>query len=394
MKVNLRAVCLASVSLLALTGFGCGGGNMPPGSGANSACVTSATPEYAYMLNIGTAIGAEGDSVSMYTVNSCTGALTPTAPAVVATGSSPNQPGSEQMVVDPLGRFAYVANLISNATDQATISMYTINSGSGVLTPTTPATVPTGFFPQGITIDPLGRFLYTGNSDDNSISMFTINPSTGILTPTAPASVATGKSPIGVMIDPTGRFAYSVSQDDDTVSMYTVNQSTGVLTPMTPATVGTGESPFGLAIDPTGKFAYVANAYAPATSLSLSQYTINPVSGVLTADTPSYVAAGQDTTAVAVDPSGKFAYATNRLDGTVSMFTINSSTGTLSSNGVVAAGTEPFQIAFDPSGKFVYVANEGSAASVYEMNSDGTLAQIYADETGSGALSIAVTSVK
>ena len=45
--------------------------------------------------------------------------------------------------------------------------------------------------PQGIAIDPLGRFVYTANTDDSTVSMFTINQSTGVLTPTTPASVST-----------------------------------------------------------------------------------------------------------------------------------------------------------------------------------------------------------
>ena len=118
------------------------------------------------------------------------------------------------MVVDPLGRFAYVANLVSDASDPSTISMYTINPTTGMLTPTTPATVPTGLFPQGIAIDPLGRFVYTANSDDSSVSMFTINQTTGVLTPTTPASVSTlipgelVSKPGFLTVDPTGRFLY------------------------------------------------------------------------------------------------------------------------------------------------------------------------------------------
>jgi len=133
-----------------------------------------------------------GYAVSMYTVNSCTGAFTATAPATIGTGYTyPQNDNSEEMVVDPLGRFAYVANLVSNASSLSTISMYTIDSTTGALTTTTPATVPTGWFPQEIAIDPLGRFVYTANTDDATVSMFTINQSTGVLTPTTPASVST-----------------------------------------------------------------------------------------------------------------------------------------------------------------------------------------------------------
>jgi len=241
------------------------------------------------------------------------------------------------MVVDPAGRFAYVANLGSNAVDAGTISMFTINSSTGVLTPTTPATVPTGFLPQGIGIDPLGRFVYTANSDDNTVSMFTINQTTGVLTPTTPpavstlADVSTGteSSPDAVTVDPSGRFAYAVNQDDATVSMFTVNSATGILTPMTPSTVFTGPDPFDITVDPSGKFAYVPNNDSGGEmTYGVSQYTIDSVIGVLTQNSPPAVAAGNGPTSVAVDSSSKYAYVVNRMDNTVSMFTIDSSTGT------------------------------------------------------------------
>lgn len=199
-----------------------------------------------------------GYAVSMFTVDSCDGAFTPLSPASVGTGySSPQDMNAEEMVADPSGRFAYVANLVSNASDKATISMYTIEPSTGTLKATAPATVPTGFLPQGIAIDPSGRFVYTANSDDNTVSMFTINQTTGVLTPMSPATVAAGWSPGFVTIDPTGRHAYVSNRDDGTISMYNISQTTGVLTPMTPATVSGGPGgSFGVAIVPSGKFAY------------------------------------------------------------------------------------------------------------------------------------------
>src|SRR5260370_40996183 len=125
--------------------------------------------------------------------------------------------GAEVVFCDPAGRFSDDEYLISTATDHAPISIFTTNSATGVLTPTTPATVPTGFFPQGIGIDPSGKFVYTANSDDNTVSMFTIDSSTGILTPTTPASVAAGWSPLSVTVHPYGKFAYVANQDDGTV---------------------------------------------------------------------------------------------------------------------------------------------------------------------------------
>lgn len=362
----------------------------------SSGCIPASAPEVAYALT--------GYSVSMYTVDPCSGNFNPTHPATIAAGGSPPQNPAEQMVADPEGRFAYVANLISNASDLATISMYTIDSKTGVLSPTTPATVPTGFLPQGIAIDPAGKFVYTANSDDNTVSMFTINQTTGVLSPTTPATVPTGAgtSPGAVTVDPTGKFAYVANQDNDTISMFTINSTTGVLTATSPATVATGFSPFGVAVSPNGKFAYVPNNGSGGTNTNgVSQFTINSTTGVLTPNTPAAVAAGNAPTAVAVDPSNKFAYVVNRNDNTVSMYTINSTTGNLTlnsttanPNGTISTGTQPYRIGFDPSGLFLYVTNEQSAASIYTVNKDGTL--YHAGETGpaTGALSIAITAVK
>ncbi len=365
-------------------------------------CVPSSTPEFAYALT--------GYAVSMYTVNSCTGAFTATSPATVETGYAMPQQGAEQMVVDPLGRFAYVANLVSNATDEATISMYTIDPATGVLTPTTPATVPTGFFPQGIAIDPLGRFVYTANTDDSSVSMFTINQSTGVLTPTTPASVSTlipGQMlsiPSFLTVDPTGSFLYVTASlsNGSAVFMYTINQTTGLLTPTSPATVFTGGIPFQVLVAPSGKFAYVVNNLSGGSMTDgVWQYTLDSATGVLTENTPPAVAAGNAPTEIAVDPTSKYAYVVNRLDNTVSMYKIDQTTGNLALNstvtnptGTIATGVEPFRIDFDPTGKFVYATNEQGPASIYTVNSDGTLAAAGSTANESGALSIAITAAK
>ena len=390
------------LSFLVLLASGCGGGSSPSTPTPAASCVPSSKPEFAYALT--------GYAVSMYTVDSCTGAFRATTPASIATGYTyPQDDSAEQMVADPLGRFAYVANLVSNASDLATISIYKINSTTGVLTPTTPATVPTGFLPQGIAIDPLGRFVYTANTDDSSVSMFTIDQSTGVLSPTTPASVSTMipgellSQPGFLTVDPAGKFLYVSASDsvDATVSMFTINQTTGVLTPTSPATVLTGGIPFQVVVAPSGKFAYVVNNLSGGEMTDgVWQYTLNSVTGVLTQNTPPAVAAGNAPTAIAVDPTSRFAYVVNRNDNTVSMYTIDPSTGNLTLNstasnptGTIATLTEPFRIDFDPTGKFVYVTNEGSPASIYTVNSDGTLTNAGATGVATGALSTAITAL-
>ena len=84
-------------------------------------------------------------------------------------------------------------------------------------------------------------------------------------------------------------------------------------------------------------------------------------------DTPQ--ATGTKPASVAVNPSGKFAYAANWGSNDISVYTINATTGALTAGTAVAAGTNPSSVAVEPAGKFVYVANEiDSTISVYTIN--------------------------
>ena len=121
---------------------------------------------------------------------------------------------------------------------------------------------------------------------------------------------------------------------------------------------------------------------------------------MLTLNNPVTVGAGNAPTAIAIDPTSSFAYVVNRLDNTVSMYTIDANSGNLTlhstatnPSGTIATGEEPFRIDFDPTGKFVYVTNEGSAASIYTVNGDGTLSNTGATGVGGGSLSTAFTTL-
>jgi DNA-binding beta-propeller fold protein YncE len=176
------AIRIGSLVVLAGVASSCGGGSSMMNSGnPNPSCIPETQPKFAYVLNYSDA------TISMYTVNSCTGALTETTPATVPTGVN-NGFNAESMAIDPMGTFLYVANLGSNATAAGTISMFTINPTTGVLTATSPAMVAAGFFPQGITINSSGKFVYTANSDDNTVSMYTVDRRNGVLAATSPAN--------------------------------------------------------------------------------------------------------------------------------------------------------------------------------------------------------------
>lgn len=382
---------LILLSALTATGISCGGSGSVMNSGNPSpSCKPAAQPTFAYVLNY------QDATISMYTVNSCTGALTPTSPATVPTGVNTGI-NAESMVVDPTGKFLYVANLVSNATDAATVSMFRIDSKTGVLTPTTPTMVPTGFFPQGITINSSSKFVYTANSDDNTVSMFTVDQNSGVLTPTAPASTfipstpnSQFSSPDFVSVDPSGRHLYVTDQDNGAISSFVIDANTGLLTATSPSVILAGIDPWQVVFDTSGKFAYVPDRG----SNQVWMFTVDQSTGVLVQDSSPSVTAGNQPAYMAVEPSGRFAYVVNRVDGTVSMYRIDFTTGVLTPNtpAVVAAGNGAYPIAINSPGTFAYVANQGEATvSIYKINSSGVLIPTGTAQTGGDPVAIALT---
>jgi 6-phosphogluconolactonase len=73
---------------------------------------------------------------------------------------------------------------------------------------------------------------------------------------------------------------------------------------------------------------------------------------------------------IAVDPAGKFLYASNRGDSTIAVFRIDADKGTLTVvERVSTQGKTPRNFAIDPSGAFLFAANQDSG-SVVEFKID------------------------
>jgi len=264
--------------------------------------------------------------------------------------------------------------------------------------------------PQSIALDPAGKFAYVASFGCNGnsggyVSMYTINPTTGALSigSTAPTNDELTDS---VTVDPSGKFVYVTSSGDvwdidfGSVVAYTINSTTGALTSTAGGITGTGvngtpEFFNSVAVDPSGKFAYVAEggAFPEGTYGGLSSvamFTINSTTGALTSN--GMIATGSGPDSVAVDPAGKFAYVTNSLSNDVSMYTIDAKTGALASIGTIAAGTGPDSVAVDPAGKFAYVTNyRSNNVSMYTIDATtGALTSIGSIAAGTNPFSVAV----
>src|SRR5208282_4572201 len=107
----------------------------------------------------------------------------------------------------------------------------------------------------------------------------------------------------------------------------------------------------------------VTNAGASITSTgTVSVFTINSTTGGLAAIPDSSYTTGTNPIGVLVHPSGNYLYVANNGGDNVSEFSIDTTTGVLTelSNPTVSAGTDPVFITYDPISGFVDVGNQAS----------------------------------
>jgi probable HAF family extracellular repeat protein len=214
--------------------------------------------------------------------------------------------------------------------------------------------------PWALTAQDRNQYAYVAITDTGQLYGYRLNATNGNLAPLAGSPFPfhyDGLSSIAA--DPQGRFLYATSQyapNNANVAGLRIDRLTGKLIPLPSSPYNAGAVPSAIAVDPSGRFAYVASFG----SSSVSAFKIDQRNGALL-PVASYPA-GTDPEAVAVDPLGKFVYVANGSSNDVSGYAINQATGALTqmTGSPFPTGTSPRSLAIDPNERFVYVANEGS----------------------------------
>lgn len=330
-------------------------------------------------------VNSTDGTVSQFIFNS-NGILQPMATPTAPTGNNPFA-----IAFAPSNQFAYVVNY-----GDSTISQYSVSSG-GTLTPLNPATVSVaGYSPVAIAIDPSGQHAYVSAwGNVYAVLQFSIGAN-GILSAMTTPAVSAGSAPEGLVVHPSGKYAYVTNLNSNTVSQYSIDVS-GNLVSM--GTVAAGSDPQQIVIDPTGQYAYVVNMSftdeVPSPNGYISQYSIGS-NGALTPMATPMVAAGVEPWALALSPTGTYAYVANGGvaddGGTVSGFTIGTEGSLIPFSGPqTPAQVAPRDIAVDPSGQFVYVLNQGNNdVWQYTIGAGGVLTQIGTTATGNGGRAMVV----
>lgn len=275
--------------------------------------------------------------------------------------------------------------------------------------------------PSFLAIHPNRKFLYAVNEDRASVSGFAIDPQTGLLS-LLNSEPSRGGAPCHLIVDPSGqnvlaanysggscicipiaddgrlleassfqqhigprthghaihvdranRFAFCCDLGLDKVVIYAFDPDKGTLTPHGELKTPEGAGPRHFAWHPDGKRAYINGE----TDLTIIACDYDAQSGVLTkkqvlSTLPADVTRrGGSTAEVAVHPSGKFVYVSNRDPyHSIAIFSIDEQSGELASVGHQGKGIKtPRNFAIDPTGKYMLVANQsGSNVIVFEID--------------------------
>ncbi|HEY2498054.1 MAG TPA: beta-propeller fold lactonase family protein [Candidatus Angelobacter sp.] len=294
--------------------------------------------------------------------------------------------GSSGSSTAPTLAFVYVVGTGDNsirAFDEKTI---------GDLTPMSIPSFATNPRPVAIALHPSKNFLYVPNQTSNTVSGFSIDHVSGVLTPIgtavpptpACAAPAVCANPIGIGINSSGQFLFLLNQGSASpavpasISVFSIDTARGLLAPVAGSPFQfaslSAPNPQFLTVSPNAGFLYVSNG----TGGTISGFSIG-ANGTLAelAGSPFPVGAGATVAGLTIDSKGQFLYAADSANNKIASFSISGS-GVLAAvaGSPFPAGATPVSVALDSTASFLYSANKGSNdVSAYKIGS-GVLTQL------------------
>jgi cysteine-rich repeat protein len=258
---------------------------------------------------------------------------------------------------------------------------------------------------ESIAASPDGAHVYVGGSVDDSLVTFSRDPATGTLSFVGALFNGGGIAGLdgvrAVAVSPDGNHVYTGGYTDDAVGVFSRNTTTGALTFVEAKKNGSGgitslNGPNGVTISPDGAHVYVASAVTG----SVTVFSRNQSTGTLTL-VAAYLdgfggitsLAGAETLVVSRD--GKNVYVAAQDDDAVTVFSRNQTTGSLSlvefkKDGVDGVdGLDWVQgVAVSDDGAHVYTASHlDRAVAVFSRNeATGALTFVEAKVEGQGGV--------
>jgi 6-phosphogluconolactonase len=276
--------------------------------------------------------------------------------------------------IDLKRRLLFAVNEVSQFEGQATgaVSAFAIDPARGTLTLINQRPS-MGTAPCHLVLDGSGRHLLVANYGSGSVAVLPV-ASGGRLGGATDVVQHAGssvnperqKGPHAhcVTIDRANRYVFVCDLGLDKVLAYRLDAQRGTLTPHDPpfAEVKPGAGPRHMVFRPDNRFAYVVNELHSTVTVFRYDATAGVLHEVQTISTlPEHFDGANSGAEVAVHPSGKWLYASNRGHNSVALFGIDAAAGTLTwveEQGT--AGFKPRHFGLDPSATHLAVGNQDS----------------------------------
>ncbi|CAN5510595.1 hypothetical protein BH10ACI1_BH10ACI1_03810 [soil metagenome] len=272
------------------------------------------------------------DTVSAYSINPTTGALTvlPFSPISLGTGSW------NTIAVHPSGSPLIVGN--GNLTP--VVKSYTITSTTATEAAGSPFSVGLNVFPFSSVFSRNGNFFYTGGNGGTVIAGFSVNPASGVLTTLLGSPFNSGNNnPVGYATDTQGRlFTVSLNTGGE-LNVFTTMSGIPAAAAGNPFASGLTQAADGV-LHPNEQFYFAANRAGGANSVGSYQISGSGAATTLTAVAGSpFPSGGVLTTALVTNQTGTFLFAANGFSRNLTTYGINPTNGVLTNIGIQPADT-------------------------------------------------------
>jgi 6-phosphogluconolactonase len=323
------------------------------------------------LVYVGTYTSGKSDGIYLYRLKLTSGELEP-----VATTKGVVNPSF--VALSPSRRYLYAVNEIEDfkGSKNGAISSFAVDQRTGALRFLNQQSS-LGGSPCYLEVDASGRFVLVANYTGGNVSVLPVQRD-GSLDPATDVKQFQGSSvnlkrqeashAHCIMLDAANRFAYSCDLGADKIMIFRFDAQRGALSPAPQPWVKTkpGAGPRHLAFHPAEKYVFVLNEL----NATVTVFARNGINGGLEEvqslpTLPSGFTAPNTTAEVRVSPDGRFLYCSNRGHDSIAIFSIDTSTGNLTSIGHESTrGKGPRDFGIVPGGDFLLAANQKSDSIV------------------------------
>ena len=314
------------------------------------------------------------DKILIFAMDAATGKLTPK-------GTVPAEGGPSSSAISPDKRSFYVGNRNSNE-----ISSYRIDLESGHISQTNKVSV--GASPTYLATDRNGRFLLSAYYQGGHVAVHAIRDDGSVSDPPI-EWLETAVAAHAIQTDRSNKFAYvpHIARLSDNVTQppgdalgpnaifqFKFDEKTGNLTPNSPLKLEMQEflGPRHFCFHPNLDVVYFSDEQGSSVTAYRLDTSAGTLSAFQTAPTLPDGFSGRNTCSqIQITPSGKFLYVPNRGHNSIAGFSVDASTGQLTSIGRVSTEAVPSAFSLDPEANFIFAAgSESDRIASYRINGD------------------------